>query len=107
MPEKKELSNEELEKVTGGNNGDSKREGAFWSFEVNYLYKVNDIVEVYDNVFHTTTERATITDRRPKYVYGEGYGDKRYIGEYQVHYHDEPAFGHYQDEWVVANDIER
>jgi len=107
MSEKKELNQEQLEKVTGGDKGDAKKEGAFWSSDIKYLYNVNDEVEVYDNAWHTTTEHGTIIARRPKYVYDQlGYGDHRYVGEYQIHYRDKVAGYHTQDDWVTANEIE-
>jgi len=60
-----DINNEELEKVTGGNNGDTDKEWAFYQSDVKPRYSVGDVVEVYDSKFwHTTTERGEIVARR-------------------------------------------
>jgi len=60
-----ELKNEDLEIVTGGDNGDTDKEWAFYQSDVKPMYSVGDVVEVYDSKFwHTTTERGEIVAMR-------------------------------------------
>jgi len=106
MSEKKELSIEELKNVSGGDNGDSAKEGAFWSFQVNYRYKVGDVVEVYRSSIHSRTRQGIIQDRRPKENFDYSRSEYRYYGEYQIYYPEGPTSGHSQYEWVTADDIE-
>jgi len=108
MSEKKELNQEQLEKVSGGNSGDSASEGASSSDKINYLYDLFDEVEVYDNTWSNTTKPGKVINRRPIYVYGKAeFNGAHYIGQYQIWYLDAIASGHSQEEWVIADQIKR
>ena len=57
-PEMSMLNDEEMETITGGDYGDTTN----WTSAdlVKWRYPVGMRVEIYDNIFHTTTERAVI-----------------------------------------------
>jgi len=95
----KELDLEELEKVTGGDNNDYKKEWAANSWEVKYLYNIDQWVEVYKTGAHIGTKRRQVKDRRPMSYKGGWVGEYKFII-------GQNWDGSDQEEWIMADDIE-
>ena len=92
-------NNEMLRNVAGGDYGDTRYED---KHNVQ-LYNVGDRVEVYDNDFHTTTERGTITEVNLEVCDDElddNYGKLVYY--YYVHFDKKGK----EDLEVMADDIQ-
>ena len=94
------LNNDEmLRNVAGGDNGDT-------TYEIEHnvkLYKLDDRVEVYDNGFHTTTEKGTVVEVSCEPCHNKvdfNYG--KYVYYYTVHFDKEGK----SDRKVMANDIQ-
>jgi len=60
MVNKKQLNDEELDKVSAGDNGNTRLEWADEESGVYPLYNVGDYVEVYNSVMHVRTKRSRI-----------------------------------------------
>ncbi|GEM_PF-6718898 len=67
MSEKKELNQEQLEKVSGGDNGDVESERALTPEGVRPRYAVGQEVEVYNTSAHFRTKRSKIEKITIKY----------------------------------------
>jgi len=97
--EKHQLNDSQLDKVTGGDFGDSDKEYADTPEGVVFLYNIGDHVEVYTTGFHVTTTGGTIIDRR---VGSTTSGcETKYQGEYLV------RFDNGKESWHIADYIER
>lgn len=94
MTNKKELSKEELEQVSGGDCDDNEIEWSPTPEGVKYLYEVGQEVEVYNTGFQVSTKRKRILDRKPYEL------DGGWVGSYKFQKNDEY-------EWLLADDIER
>jgi len=81
MSLRKELNNEELDKVSGGNSGDMRKHYVRDPSELVFQYNVGDRVEVFISGFHINTRWAIIKERRIKG--GDPYYYETYLVEYE------------------------